>query len=197
PGWLVVRVDQAERAHLARLPEVAREIRAKLRLEHRDQAERRELMALYDSHRDSLRSTAWKVRYAVVDTAAFGAVEPTAGDLDRYYRGHLADYSGFDPARGTITAQPFAEVKDEIRRRWLHERRVEWVRDVAEKIHDAWSHGRRDAAAERAATRVREVGPVPAGAPADTGGAGRALTDSLATRPELGVALGSYPGGTL
>ncbi len=190
PGWLIVRVDEVTRAHPAKLIEAAREIRARLRQERRDHTQERQLRALYPVRLDSLRGTAYRVRYVMLDTATAAPGEPTAADLDRYYRGHLADYSSFNSRTGVVESQPFAEVRDNVRVRWISERRAEIVRAQADRITDLWTRGQRDPKAERAATgaAVREVGPVPLGAPVDSGAAGALLTDSLVARAgALGV----------
>ena len=70
-----------------------------------------------------------------------------------------------------MIAKPFAQVRDEVRRRWLTERREAAVRTAAERLFAVWSAGKRDAAAERAMSFMREVGPVPVGVPVDTGAA--------------------------
>ena len=180
-GWLVVRVDQVEPAHTAPFREVAREIRSKLRAERRETHEDRELRALYATSRDDLKMAAFRVRYAVVDTDAVSPAAPAAADLDRYYRAHLADYSSFSSKQGGVVMKSFDEVRDEVRRRWLRERRFELARDVADGLRSIWSRGRRDARLEQR-LRVREAGPVTLGAPADTGLAGGVLGDSLARR---------------
>ena len=180
-GWLVVRVDQVQPAHTAPLAEVAREIRARLRAASRQTAEDRELHALYDGMRDSLTSTAFRVRYAVADTGAVAPGLPTAADLDRYYRAHLADYSSFSSREGGVVAKSLDEVRGEVQARWIAERRNELSRDLADQLRETWARRRRDAALEQR-LRLREVGPVVAGAPVDTGAAGRVLGDSLSAR---------------
>lgn len=200
PGWLIVRVDQVERAHTARLIEASREIRARLRQDRRDHAVERDLRALYATRLDSLRGTAYRVRYATIDTAAMNAGEPTAADLDRFYRGHLADYSSFNSQTGGVESQPLPEVRDNVRARWLRERRFELARGLAERIEELWSRGKRDAALEGVGRGVvvRDAGPVPLGAPIDSGLVAALVADSLAARGgALGVGSARYPGGTL
>src|SRR5262249_21958287 len=97
-GYLVVRVDRIEPAHVAPLGSVAREIRGSLRDESRLHHEERERRALFESVRDSLSGPAWTFRWVAVDTAAVSVPEPSAADLDHWYRGHLADFSSFDAA---------------------------------------------------------------------------------------------------
>ena len=186
-GWLLVRVEDAKPEHTAPLQEVAREVRGKLRAERRQHFEERELRALYASLSDSLRTTAYELRWAALDTATVAPGAPTAADLDRFYRGHLADYSSFNSAVGGVVARPFEEVRDEVRERWLHDRRLELTRTLADQLRETWRRDRRDPALERR-TRVREAGPLPAGAPLDTGAVARLVADSLAARKgALGV----------
>src|ERR1051326_5148245 len=107
-GWLVVRVDQLEPAHVAPLASVAREIRGKLRDESRLHHDERDRRALFESVRDSLSGPAWTFRWTAVDTGTIRLPEPTEADLDHWYRGHLADFSSFDPGTGAIVARTLA-----------------------------------------------------------------------------------------
>ena len=198
PGWLIARVDEIERAHPARLVEVAREIRGRLRQERRDHTQERELRALYPMRLDSLRGTAYRVRYAALDTATTTPGIPTAADLDRFYRAHLADYSSFNNQTGAVESQPFAEVRDNVRMRWLSDRRNEMVRAQAERLVELWSRGQRDPKSELLGGQavVRDVGPVPIGVPVDSGAAAAMVTDSLSARAgALGVGSAVYPSG--
>lgn len=198
PGWLLVRVDQATPAHTASLGEAAKEIRAKLREQRRNNYETEQLTAIYRARADSLRGPAYKVRYAVLDTSSLDPGEPTAQDLDRFYRGHLADYSSFDAASGTIRSEPLDQVRDEVRMRWRGQHRSELSRTIAERIQDAWSAGKRDPALERQLAYVREVGPVPLGIPVDTGAVGAVVGDSLTQRNGArGVGTARVPQGAV
>lgn len=177
-GFLVVRVDQVMPSHVPPLREVARDIRARLRAEaraHRDEWDRR---ALYAETRDSLAGPAWTIRWAAVDTATVRVPEPSEADLDRWYRGHLADFSSFDAKTGTIVARTLPQVKDEVRVRWKRDKRVETARLQANALYDAWSAGKRAPDVERQA-RVKEAGPMPEGARVDTGFAATALSDTI------------------
>src|SRR5262249_28459452 len=149
-GWLVVRVDRIEPAHVAPLASVAREIRGTLRDESRLHHDERDRRALFESVRDSLSGPAWTFRWAAVDTASVRVPEPSDADMDRWYRGHLADFSTFDAASGSIVAKTFAQVRDEVRLRWKRDQRGETARGQAEELFDAWSAGRRAAALETA-----------------------------------------------
>jgi parvulin-like peptidyl-prolyl isomerase len=189
PGWLVVRVDQSEPAHAARFEEVARELRARMRADRRTHRDDADLNAIFAAVRDSLAGPAYRARVAVVDTATIDPGEPDAAEIDRTYRAHLADYSTYDAERGAIVTRPLAEVRDELRGRWRQERRTALARARAEQILDLWSHGRRDSKVE-AGARVREIGPLPMGASADTGRFGAAVTASLQAR-------GASPGADL
>ncbi len=180
-GWLVARVDRVEPAHVAAFREVAREIRARLRNERRQGFEEQGLRALYETLRDSLKTTGYRLRYAVVDSASIDPGQPGPADLDRYYRAHLADYSSFSSQQGGVTTKPFAEVRDDVQARWLRERRAELARSRAEDLRDAWTRGKRDPALEQR-LRVREAGPLPLGVPVDSSVAGRLIADSLAAR---------------
>ncbi len=195
PGWLIVRVDEVQPAHVAPLREVGREVRGKLRAEARAHADERELRALYQQLGSELRTTAYRVRWAAVDTSALTLPEPSAADLDRYYRAHLADYSSFDHATGTVQARPFSAVEAEVRTRYRRDRKLETMRLVTDAIERAWSAGRRDRALEARATMVREAGPLVLGAPVDTGLAARAVADSLARLGGVGVGEGPFARG--
>ena len=177
-GWLVVRVDQIERAHVAPLREVAREIRGLLRRDRRTNQAEYDMQALYGRVRDSLAAPGWRFRLAIADTADERVAAPTDADLDRWYRGHLADYSGFDSKSGGIVSRPFTEVRDEISARWYSERRRIGARLRAEALLRAWTSGKRDAKAE-AAMRLREIGPIVGGAILDPDPGLAALTDSV------------------
>ncbi len=182
-GFLLVRVDDVTPAHLAPLAEVSREIRGKLRADARLHHEEYEQRSLYASVRDSLTGPAWRFRYAVADTAAMRIAEPSAADLDRFYRGHQADYSSFDAARGQIVARSLDEVRTDVRVRLLRERRIESARTQADQLFRTWGANKRDAALE-VALRVRETAPVPRGADIDTGLAARTVSDTVWTRGE-------------
>jgi parvulin-like peptidyl-prolyl isomerase len=180
-GWLVVRVDEVQPAHTLPLNDVAREIRSQLRSERRATLEERELRTLYDGLRDSLKVTAYQLRYAVADTAVLAPGQPTAAEIDRYYRGHLADYSSFSSKVGGVVAKSLEDVRGDVQARLLSERRFEQSRGLASQLVDAWARGRRDAALERR-LRLRDVGPLVSGLPADSGSVGAMLGDSLAQR---------------
>jgi parvulin-like peptidyl-prolyl isomerase len=196
-GYLIVRVDRIRPSEVAPVMEVAKQIRLTLRGQARDWSEDQEARALFQAVRDSLRGTAYRIRYAVADTGAYPLPEPSAAELDRFYRGHLADYSRFDPGTGGVAVRPLAEVREEVRARWVSGRREAAARQAAQQLAAAWSRGKRDPRLERAMTFVREVGPVPAGAVVDTGLAGAALTDTLAQHPGLGQGLMTFPRGLI
>jgi parvulin-like peptidyl-prolyl isomerase len=197
-GWVLVRVDAITPPHIAPLREVAREIRRELRSGARARLEDRDLRAIFEAAGDSLRGDGYRLRYALADTASFGPGEPTAQELDRFYRAHLADYSSYDKASGTVVETPLAGVRDEIRARWIQDRRQELTRRAAEGLRDAWSLDRRDVAIERGMRMVREIGPVPAGGAIDSGQAGQDLAEALAKRgARPGVAMVTSAGGYL
>lgn len=174
-GFLVVRVDQVTPSHVVALREVAREIRARLREDSRLHHDERQRHALYEQLRDSLAGPAWTFRWAAVDTGTVPIPEPSAAELERWYRGHLADYSSFDAATGTIVARTFDQVRDDVRLRWRRDKRVEVARLRAQELLAAWSAGRRPGDLERQ-LRVRESRPTPLGADVDSGLAGVALS---------------------
>jgi parvulin-like peptidyl-prolyl isomerase len=186
-GVLIVRVDQAERAHAASLRELAGDIRGALREEARVQFEERELRTLYEAQKDSMKGPAWRVRYAVADTGQLDIGRPSTAELDRFYRLHLADYTSYDAATAAIAVRPLEEVRDELIVRWNRERRMLLAKSLTDGWIEAWGRGVRDRNLERSATLLRDVGPLPEGALLDTGLAGRALSDTLARR---GMALG-------
>ena len=196
-GWLVVRVDEVTPAHVAPLAEASREIRGRLRDDSRLHHEENDLRALYVTLRDSLSGPAWRFRWAALDTATVRVPEPTEADLDRWYRGHLADFSSFDAASGTIVAKPLAQVREEVRVRWKRDRRIETARVQADELYQAWSAGKRAPAVESAA-RVKETVPTPMGADIDTGFAAAALSDTLWKRGEpRGAGLAPFARGYL
>jgi parvulin-like peptidyl-prolyl isomerase len=182
PGWLVVRVEQVIPAGTASFTEAAPQIRARLRDYARSHVGDARLRRLYAQVRDSLRGPAYRIRYALADTGSFDPGEPSAAELERHYRAHLADYSSFDPARGTVVARSLAEAREDVRRRWQRQRRADLLAEACRRLSESWGRGKRDAALERAMSWVRDVGPVPAGGEVDSGLAGRALTDTLRER---------------
>jgi parvulin-like peptidyl-prolyl isomerase len=197
-GWLLVRVEERTPSYVAPLTEVARKIRAELRERAQKESEDVILRPVYESMRDRLRTTGYRVRYAVADTGALPLREPSAAELERYYRAHLADYSGFDAATTSVRARPFAEVKPDVRRRAIQEQRITTSREIVAGIAETWRKGKRDKALETRATLVREVGPVLLRRPADEGAVGRVLGDSLTRRGgALGVGTGPAPGGPM
>ncbi len=190
PGRLLVKVEESFPARIAALAEVAPEIRSRLRQRARQMRDERQWRNYYDSHRDSLTSTAYRLRYVAADTAGWRTPDPSAAELDRYYRAHLADYSSFDAARGEIVARPLAEMRDELIARWKSEQRIDRMRAAAERLYSIWSAKKRDAAAERVLGGVRESPPTPLGARVDSTPAGAVIGDSLAARRgELGTGL--------
>ena len=196
-GWLVVRVDAIEPAHVAPLAAVSKDIRNRLREDARLHSDERERRALYASLRDSLSGPAWTFRWAAIDTGTLRIAEPTEADLDRWYRGHLADFSSFDAKSGSIVAKPLAQVRDEVRLRWKRDRRLELARVQADDLYQAWSAGRRAGALE-SALRVRETQPAPLGADVDTGFAAAALSDTVWRRGEpKGAGIAPYARGFL
>lgn len=198
PGWALVRVEAVVPSRIAPLREVSREIRSELRAAARRRADDAHLAAVYATMRDSLRGDGYRVRYALADTASFRPVEPTAQDLDRYYRAHLADYSTYDRASGRVIEMPLAEARDDVRRRLMREQRRQTARAAAERLRDVWSRNRRDAALEASMTLVRDLGVVPAVGDADTGRAGAALTAAIAARRgQPGVTVAPVDGGFL
>ncbi len=177
-GWLLVRVDGVEPAHVAPLREVAREIRAGLRADSRLHHEEHEERELYAQFRDSLAGPGCALRYAAIDTSSLRLPAPTDEDLEHYYRGHQADYSSFDSRTGAIVVKPFAEVRSELALRLQADRRATEGRALADQIEGAWSAGRRDPASE-ARVPVRETPPLVVGSAIDTGAVATALTDTL------------------
>jgi parvulin-like peptidyl-prolyl isomerase len=177
-GFLVVRVDQVAPSHIAPLREVARDVRARLRENARLHHDERQRRALYEQLRDSLAGPAWSIRWAAVDTGAVALPEPTEADLERWYRGHLADFSSFDAASGRIVARTLAQVRNEVRLRWRRDRRLETARLRAQELHRAWSAGKRAADLERT-LGARESPPTPLGGEVDTGFAATALGDTV------------------
>ncbi len=198
PGWALVRVESVAPSRIAPLRQVSREIRSELRNAARRRADDALLAGAYAEMRDSLRGDGYRVRYALADTSSFAPGEPTAQELDRYYRAHLADYSSYDRATGTVIEAPLAQVRDDVRRRLMRERRRQVARTSAERLRDSWTRNRRDPALEGAMTLVRDLGVVPAAGDADTGRAGPALTAAIAARRgQPGVTMTPVDGGFL
>ena len=196
-GFLVVRVDQIEPSHIAPLASVARDIRGKLREDSRLHHDERERRVLFETLRDSLSGPAWTFRWTAVDTGTVHIPDPSEADLDHWYRGHLADFSSFDPGSGSIVARTLAQVHDEVRLRWRRDKRVETARGQADDLYQAWTAGRRAPALE-SALRVRETLPAPIGADVDTGFAAAALSDTVWQRGEpRGAGLAPYARGYL
>ena len=196
-GWLVVRVDRMEPASVSPFVNVAKEIRARLREDSRLHHDERDRLALYRQLRDSLSGPAWTFRWAAIDTATLSVPEPTPADLERWYRGHLADFSSFDAKSGSIVAQPLTEVRDEVRLRWRRDTRVMQSRTRADDLYQAWNAGKRAPALE-SALRVREAGPTPMGADLDTGFAAAAISDTVWKRGEpRGAGIAPYARGFL
>jgi parvulin-like peptidyl-prolyl isomerase len=196
-GYLVVRVDEMTPAHVAPLVEVARQLRGRMRDDSRLHHQENEMRALYTTLRDSLSGPAWRFRWAALDTATVRVPEPTEADIDRWYRGHLADFSSFDAASGSIVAKPLAQVRDEVKLRWKRDSRIETARVQADGLYQAWSAGKRSPALESAA-RAKESDPAPMGADIDTGFAATALSDTLWKRGEPhGAGLAPYARGYL
>jgi parvulin-like peptidyl-prolyl isomerase len=163
------------------------------RLHHQEN----EMRALYTSLRDSLSGPAWRFRWAAFDTASVRVPEPAEADIDRWYRGHLADFSSFDAASGSIVAKPLAQVRDEVRSRWKRDRRIETARTQADELYQAWSAGKRAPALESSA-RAKETEAAPMGADIDTGFAATALSDTVWKRGEpRGAGLAPYARGYL
>lgn len=197
-GWLVVWVAESAPDRIAPLREVAAGIREDLRSAARRLEEERGAAALYAQVRDSLARPAFRVRYAVVDTARVDPGRATAELLDRWYRSHQAEYTRYDAARGAIEVTPFEQVRDDVERRWRTERRLTLGRALAERIERAWRAGSRDRAAENAAGGVREAGPVAAGSAPDGTPAGAAIGRALAGQPPAaGTGITPFAGGVI
>ncbi len=197
-GWLIVRIDKFSPAGVTPLRDVAREIRRVLREQHAMRTSEPELRALYENRKSMLRTTAYRVRYAVFDTSAIAPANPSAADLEQYYRRHLADFSAYDAVTAKIRSRALAEVREDVRARWRRDERIERSRLIAARLEQAWRAGRRDRGVESQATLLRDAGPLPLGAPADTGYFGSVVRDSLAARGgALGTGVAALPRGTL
>ena len=183
-GWLVVRVDDTTPAHLAPLREVAREIRSLLRRDSRVHQDENDRRALYAQVRETLAGPGWPIRYAAVDTSRLQAAEPDPQELDTWFRAHQADYSSFDPRSGAIVSRPLSEVRDDVRARYLHDRRQVDARTTAEHLLETWTAGRRDPALE-GRLGARLTSPVVSGCRIDTGSVARVLSDTLWSMPRL------------
>lgn len=195
-GRLVVRVESRRPPGAAPLSEVAMEIRERLRRDARVRGDDAMLRDLYAANRDSLKGPAARVRYAAFDTTRMTVPVPSPAEVDRYYRGHLADYSNFDAASGNVTALPLDQVRGDVIARWTRERRAVLVREASEQVLEGWIQKKRNRDAEKRMTFVREVGPVPVYARVDTGLAGLVLTDSLRVTGFMpGAGIIPYPRG--
>lgn len=177
-GYLLVRVDEVRPSQIAPLSEVARQIRAKLRADARANRDRNEALAIYAKLGESMRGPGWRVRMAWTDTSRISVPEPSAADLEKFYRSRLADYSSFDAQAGRIVAEPLESVRGAVRQRWVTERKAELSRTRAEQLLRAWSAGKRDGALELQMS-ARELPPAPEGAVLDTSAVGRAVTEGV------------------
>lgn len=196
-GFLVVRVDEVTPSYIPSLSTVARTIRTRLREDSRLNHEERERRQLYAQLGDSLRTPAWVVRWAVFDTATVVVSEPSAADLERWYRGHLADFSSFEARTGTIRARPLSEVIDIVRQRWKRDERRFAARSRAEQLYNAWAKGQRPASLETQSL-VRTTPPMPRGTSPDSTVLGRQFADSLWSAGEpSGAVLKAFPRGFL
>ena len=63
-------------------------------------------------------TTGYRIRYAVIDTSTLDPGEPTAAELDRFYRGHLADYTQFDRRTGSVIEKPDGRARRARTRSW-------------------------------------------------------------------------------
>ena len=197
-GWLIVRVDKFTPAGVTPLRDVSREIRRVLRDQHAQRASEPELRALYDNRKSMLRTIAYRVRYAVFDTSTLAAANPSASDIEQYYRRHLADFSAYDPATAKIRTRALAEVREDVKARWRRDERIKRSRLTAARLEQTWRAGRRDRGIESQATLLRDAGPLPLGVPADTGYYGSVMRDSLAARSgALGTGVAVLARGTL
>jgi hypothetical protein len=197
-GWLIARVDAFYPAGVAPLRDVSREIRRMLREEHARRSREYEMRVLYEGRKSMLRTTAYRVRYAVFDTTTLGPANPSGSDIEAYYRRHLADFSAYDPATAKIRTRTLAEVRDDVKARWRRDERVERSRITAARLEQAWRGGRRDRALESQAVLLRDRGPMPLGVPADTSYFGSIMGDSLTARGgALGTGVAILPRGTL
>lgn len=196
-GFLLVRVDQSQPARQTPLVEVASQVRARLRREAGARADEVEARAAYAQFGDSLRRTAYRIRLAVSDTADVKVGEPDAAELDRFYRGRVADYSRFDTKSGAIVVRPLSQVRSELIARWKRERRTTTARAQAEALFRAWSAGQRASALE-AVLRARDLPAAPAGSVLDTGLAASVLSDTIwAKGAPQGAGFLPYPRGYL
>ncbi len=197
-GWLIVRVDASYPAGVTPLREVSREIRRLLREQRATVSQDRDLRAVYETRKSMLRTTAYRVRYAVFDTSTIASSEPGGADLERYYRQHLADFSAYDAATAKIRTRTLPEVRDEVKSRWRVVQRVERARSAAARRAQAWRAGRRDRALESQAAVLRDAGPSPLGGPVDNGTFGRVVGDSLTARAgALGTGVAMLENGPL
>jgi parvulin-like peptidyl-prolyl isomerase len=197
-GWLLVRVDGVSQSGMAPLADVALEIRRKLRQRSGDQALDAALRDLYKRSATDLRGPQAHIRYAYFEASAIQEPKPSVADLDRFYRGHLADYSAFDAALGQLRQKPFDEVKEDVHARWIGEERLRLAYAAADRVLGAWSANKRERRAEEEASLTGERGPVPLGAPVDTLRFGAQLGDTLAARGgQPGVGMITLPGGRL
>lgn len=194
-GWLVVRVDRVTPSSIKPLRSVSRQIRTRLREESRAYHVEREARALYEAKKDSLRQMGWAIRYAVLDTSRMATSRPSEADIERWYRGHLAEFYSFDETRTSMEAKPLDAVRAEVIVRWQRDARMAAAREQAETLRRSWEGGRRAPAVERLCL-VKELPATLKGAPVDTGVAAAALSRALWANeipPTSGVA--TYPRG--
>ncbi len=177
-GFLVVRLDDRSDAHLADISEVAKEIRGQLRDDLKRNHVEYAMRDLHSAMRDTMAGEAWRVRWVFADPQTIRVPEPSASDIERYYRSRLADYSRFDSEAGRIVATPLAEVREDALQRLRTERRVEAARAQAERIHRAWVAGKREPSLERESS-LQESEATPRGAGLDLTSVGTDLAPLL------------------
>jgi parvulin-like peptidyl-prolyl isomerase len=194
-GFYVVVVDSAGPRRTATLAEVAEIIRKQLRLEARERVEARDLQRFYEASRDSLSRPGYRVRCAVVEGSSMKLGAPTEDDLAGFYQSRLAEFSRFDPVSQSLVVTPFEQVRGQLVDRWKASRRDLMARDLANRIEESWSRGRRDRAVESQA-KLYELGAVPYGGQLDVGPAGNAVSDSMRNRVyDRMVQIVPIPGG--
>jgi parvulin-like peptidyl-prolyl isomerase len=138
----IARVDRTSNGSTPTLAQIAVDLRARWRANQIQAEETNAARAYYDAHPDSFTTDAWSVRWARVDSSQVVAREPKESELMAWYEGHRAEFARLDPSGGGIQTRAYAEVKEQVARRWRAEQRALEARRVADALATAWAKGK-------------------------------------------------------
>src|SRR5439155_10603308 len=101
----------------------------------------------------------------------------------------------YDAITSSLVVTPLSAIRQEIVDRWKESQRDLTVRDLASRIAEAWTEGRRDRSLE-SRVEIREPGAMTYGASLGTDPAAAAVTDTLRRREyDRHVETVPYPNG--